>query len=492
MAIFTSTSSYSDPIKALNIKALEKRLADIQTNAEAAPATMPSPWQGAAHVMGKIGEGLQQGRTEGALASQRQALAQAIAGIDPARGPTPEQQAIITGADPELGKTYAQQIAAAREAQLTREQQTRENQATRDVTLGEGERGRQQQTALASQAQKHTSDESTLTRAQQRDLATQQQQHTAAESSLTRQQQTNLALARQEFDAAQKDADRTQQSGLQADRLAADEMRAKAKEKFDLRVQENTQTFQTTQQKERLAAEAERDKPEAVKLKKALDAGEIDQATYDAALRKLTTGGAGEIKAEGDVSDQYLQSGSALNQLQRAQGILAQGIDYGLMSNLRSTIGATGVSADVPGLGKIDPALAGRTKEFNSLLNEQAIAAMSKALRGATTDFELRQFIQLLNDPQATPQQKANRLQEIINNEKASHEAKGTQLDRMGKPRPAVAAPITGGGDGGSPRSSAEVEQSRANARAAIASGKVSREAAIAKLKAADVDPGDL
>ena len=87
MAIFasTTTSGYSDPLKAQSIKALEQRLKDQQAQAAAQQpdaammATIPG---GIGHVLGVVGDKMNQARSDQALVANRADLAKAMSGYD--------------------------------------------------------------------------------------------------------------------------------------------------------------------------------------------------------------------------------------------------------------------------------------------------------------------------------------------------------------------------------------------------------------------------
>jgi hypothetical protein len=117
MAIFASTTlGSSDPSRAMSIKALEARaqaLAATQAKQEM-PTSLPSPWQGAGYLANTVADAFATKRADQAAGQRRQDLANIISGVGP-EGPTPQQQAGITTADPELGKLYAQQAFSARQ-----------------------------------------------------------------------------------------------------------------------------------------------------------------------------------------------------------------------------------------------------------------------------------------------------------------------------------------------------------------------------------------
>ena len=121
MAIFasTTTSGYSDPLKAMTIKALEARQKDLlaqqaaQQPDMASMATIPG---GIGHVLGVVGDQMKQGRADAALAAQKDMLAKTMAGVDWDKGPTAPQIAAINSADPELARQALTTLAENRRA----------------------------------------------------------------------------------------------------------------------------------------------------------------------------------------------------------------------------------------------------------------------------------------------------------------------------------------------------------------------------------------
>jgi len=120
MAIFasTTTSGYSDPLKAMSIKALEQRQRDLlQQQAQQPQAFTPentqTPIQGIAQVANTAVDAMRSRRADEAAASQRQALAQAMAGGDPLN-PSPQLQATMAVAAPEMYQHVLTQLAERR------------------------------------------------------------------------------------------------------------------------------------------------------------------------------------------------------------------------------------------------------------------------------------------------------------------------------------------------------------------------------------------
>jgi hypothetical protein len=115
MAIFASTTlGTGDPSRAMSIKALETRaqaLAAAQAKQEL-PTSLPSPWQGASLVMNQAADAFATKRADQAAAQRRQDLAgyMAKAGDNPSMADVGQ----ITAADPDVGKTYLQEIQQRR------------------------------------------------------------------------------------------------------------------------------------------------------------------------------------------------------------------------------------------------------------------------------------------------------------------------------------------------------------------------------------------
>jgi hypothetical protein len=111
MAIFasTTTSGYSDPLKAYSIKALELRQKDMMAQQAAEQAKMftpentQTPIQGIAQVANVAADAFKQRRADDALASQKQELAGLIASGDP-MNPTPQVQARMAVLAPDMYK----------------------------------------------------------------------------------------------------------------------------------------------------------------------------------------------------------------------------------------------------------------------------------------------------------------------------------------------------------------------------------------------------
>jgi len=125
MAIFasTTTSGYSDPLKALSIKALEQRQRDMQAQQAQQAAQMFSPEntqtpiQGFGQLANVIGDRFQQNRADAALGANKQQLAQIMSGYDVEKGLPPAEMAKVAALSPDLHEKLLTQLAAARAQQ---------------------------------------------------------------------------------------------------------------------------------------------------------------------------------------------------------------------------------------------------------------------------------------------------------------------------------------------------------------------------------------
>ena len=155
MAIFasTTTSGYSDPMKAMTIKALEQRQKDLlaqQAQEQPDAAMMATVPGGIGHVLGIVGDQMKQSRADQALAAQKETLARTMAEVDWKKGPTSQQVAIINSADPELARQALTTLAENRRAAAQLAATTR----GQDITASTTTRGQDitAQTAAAANA----------------------------------------------------------------------------------------------------------------------------------------------------------------------------------------------------------------------------------------------------------------------------------------------------------------------------------------------------
>jgi hypothetical protein len=110
----------------------------------------------------------------------------------------------------------------------------------------------------------------------------------------------------------------------------------------------------------------------------------------------------------------------------------------------------TGFGAGVRGnivsnMGIKDPA-AHATREFGQLMSMEAIQMMAQTLKGATTDFELNKFVEILADPSTPPPIRARTIDRM---KQLAERKKALNTSRIGEIDPSRA--VQGDGRGGAP-----------------------------------------
>lgn len=191
----------------------------------------------------------------------------------------------------------------------------------------------------------------------------------------------------------------------------------------------------------RLKADADAAKPQSTvaQINADLAANRITQEEADLAIKKATAipqigGTANDRKALWGEQDAYVNASSSANQLARAAELVDLGINTGYTSGLRTMAGNAGLS------GEDEKGLADRTKEYNSIMNQEAIGAMSQALKGATTDTEMAEFIKNMNDPTLDPKVKARQINTMLAKVEAHQRLQGQRIQDLGGEVPRVDA----------------------------------------------------
>lgn len=422
MAIFasTTTSGYSDPLKAYSIKALEKRYADMmaQQARQDAP-TIANPVQGFGYLANTLADTMAANRAERAVAAGREELAQAMKGYNPETGLTPELAAIAARRDPDLLAKLMETMEARRTQQAQFAQQDKSQQAQF------GQQDKSQQAGFAHQDQY-----------QQAQFG--QQDKTAATLA-----ETNRKAAEAEAGVKQSAA-----SDLAAKETAQQEARAR-----DAMIMQQ-QKAEDDLKRERVAAE--------------------EKAKLDATDPK-------KVEARGASETNYRKALSHVQGLDKAIKILTdnpegEAIYTGVMQGVAP--GASGI----PGVNMfVDKAKAARTAEYNAIVGGDAIKEMSSTLTGATTNFELQKFEQMRNNPNFTDKQRAEQLQRVKEAAVADAQTLRATSEQMGgKPARVDAAmvpqatPVPGSNVSGAPTRPAGMDDAAliAEAKAAIAAGK--------------------
>jgi hypothetical protein len=140
--------------------------------------------------------------------------------------------------------------------------------------------------------------------------------------------------------------------------------------------------------------------------------------------------------------------------LNQAKTYLDQGINWGYTAGAQTLAGQTMGSEEAK-------ARADRTKDYNSIMNQEAIAAMSTQLKGATSNLELAEFIKNMNDPTIDPTIKAKQIDRMLAKARAFNELQRQRIGELGGDVPQTRPQLT-------PEAEAELLD---GARKAIAAG---------------------
>lgn len=189
-------------------------------------------------------------------------------------------------------------------------------------------------------------------------------------------------------------------------------------------------------------ADAAANKPQSVAGKLAADraAGIIDDDTYKAATTKATAPpklSATELKAVHAAEDELPNLDASISQLERALALNDKAFS-GYTAGMRGAIGAKLPDVMVPD-AVADPASAAATSEYQAIMTGEAAAAMSAALKGATTDRELGIFMDIISDVSKPPEVRKNAITRLLELARAK---KATAANRIGE--------LKGAGTGGS------------------------------------------
>jgi len=168
------------------------------------------------------------------------------------------------------------------------------------------------------------------------------------------------------------------------------------------------------------------DVPEKVRV---LQASGIDPSSPEGrqALFKLDEKlGAADKKAIFEAEDENTNLKSTVEALQRAKELNPK-VFSGVTAGARGFIGA-----NVPGGGMlVDREGALATQEWEKLMQPEALQAMAKTLKGATTDFELRTFIKQLADPTTDPNIRASIIDRMAKMAERQAQVNQTRMDQL-------------------------------------------------------------
>jgi hypothetical protein len=382
IASFTSAGVPTGDAPDMTLDALmarQKALADA-AGGISANRNMQSPLQGAAYVAEKFANAIQQRRVQGQMANARHQLAQIIGGIDPTAGPSQDQLGQAFAVDPDLGlKLMAQAVQARREAaQLA--QHNAERSQDRDWQVSD------------------------TTAAAQRAEAARKEQEAFLSGQTDKSQQFQMGQQERSQTFAERQAEAARAAAAAVPKSTVGEINLDFKN----------------------GAYGDPNTPEAAALR--------DEAIKKANAIPTPAGVNADRKALWQSQDDYIGSTSAVSQLQRASDLLKQGIATGYTAGARTYAGNAGLT------GEDEKALANRTKEFNSIMNQEAITAMSQQLKGATTDTEMARFMQNMNDPTIDPAVKQRQIDVMIARARSHNELQAARIKELGGDIPASSA----------------------------------------------------
>ena len=141
------------------------------------------------------------------------------------------------------------------------------------------------------------------------------------------------------------------------------------------------------------------------------------------------------MKAGNELQNTHLETQSAISDLKEARDLLGPE-GTGIRAGAGAGIAQTGAKWGGDALGLTDdPKLTQRTERYNQLMSAEAITAMAAKLKGASTDYEMKAFVALMNDPNAEPKTKMQALNKMIAKAEA-HQA--LQLDQMKRAKVSV------------------------------------------------------
>lgn len=191
-----------------------------------------------------------------------------------------------------------------------------------------------------------------------------------------------------------------------------------------------------------------------------------------------------ERKMIAEAEDAKTELRGTIEGLRRARELAPQAYS-GFGATIRGNLGA-----NLPGPGMIfDEKAAKATVELNKLLSQEAIAAMSASLKGATTDNEMRQFTNILADANASPELKIRTIDRMLK----LAESKATTADEriQGIRAKTYFQPQKPSAPAAPPKQQQQANPLLDEARAAIAKG-ADPEKVRARLKERGIDPGAL
>lgn len=368
---------------------------------------MRSPWQGAAYALERGLQGFQAGRAERDATQGRDALAQAIAQIDPNTGEMPpEARAAMAALMPEqsIEMTLAQVAAKRREAELQRghtwDVEGRED--TQAAAAAAAAQAQAETARLQGSSFAHADTSREDTQAASADAATLAAEREAEAATATRAAEAAKPLT----DIAKIDAD------IAAGRVTPEDGRAA---------------------KDALITKSSPDNWQDVVVPGQPITQQRNAKTNELRSVQRQTTGADRKTLWGE-QDDYVNTATSASALRRAKALLEQGINTGY------TAGAKTFGSKAFGLG--DKEAVKRTDEYNRIMNQEAIAAMTTSLKGATSGSEMAEFIKNMNDPTLDPGVKAKQIERMMLKVDAFQRLQQARITDLGGDVPRVDEPV--------------------------------------------------
>jgi len=488
----TTTSGYSDPLKAMSIKALEQRYKDMQAQqatqqaAMFSPENTQTPVQGLAQVANVAVDAMRSKRADEAVAAQKMELAKVMAGMNIDQ-PTAQEVAKVNMYDPELARqmltTLAENRRTFRGQDVTvRGQDVGANVATRgqDVTVrgqdvGAGTTIRGQDVAAGTTVRGQDVAADTARRGQ--DITVRGQDVGAdtarrGQDITVRGQDVGADTARRGQDVTVRGQDvvsgdtrrgqdvtvRGQDVGADTatrgqDVVAGTTVRGQdvaadtARRGQDITVRGQDIGQDTAVRGQDVAADTARRGQDVTVRGQDITKGTTERGQDLANRVKMD-----DLTKGTSIQSDYARHAQALDNLHEAEGLLDKGINSGFWGNAQ-----TKAAQIATGKWGTDADAAARTTRFNQLMDEQAIIKMSAQLKGQTTNFEMDEFKKIMNNPNASIDDRRNALRKLIGQaqvDKAAHASAATAAQKqIGGPTvqeiDATLATARGGGGGG-------------------------------------------
>jgi len=421
MALQQPGTGYRDPAKTMTIKALQERqkaAADAAARATAIPeGPMSSPFQGLAHMTGILSGQMQENRAAASEADARQQLARIKAQINPETGATQQQIADMSVLDPDFAdKEYARAMAeraAIRSREDEQSFRTDERVAGQGFTTSERVAG---ETADISRlgVEDKFADEN---RADEARIADEASKRDAEEAAKRAEADAFLKTKEAEYDLLVKNGQMTPEE--KAARLEQDNRDREATIQ-----QKSPETFGNVPPEVAAAAGGE--------IAKHPERYEYNSKTQQVTPREKARSPA-DLAAEGKFTTGLIETRGTIANLRKAlelapniyegSGIMGQG---GARQRA-SLVLKTPDMYDAQTLKQAQD-----TQAYFNIMSKEAILAMGSTLSGATTEFEMKRFLDIMANEQTPLATKQDELARMLAKVEAYEKLQTGQVEESG------------------------------------------------------------